>query len=118
MLLYRLTRLLLVAAYAAATVTAATSPLSSCPTLNPAHQAHSHNAGETDHRHDQNSGPHAGDCLNCCMGTCFLTASLALPLDSATAFAFDGTLVVYAREQSVLTDRPIPPEPAPPKPTS
>jgi len=117
-LLHRLTRLLLVMTYAAATVVAATSPLAACPTLDrAAHSEHSH-AGHTHQRHDHDSGSHHGNCLNCCMGTCLLSVSLAPPGSSATSPAFDDTVVVYACEQSDLADRSISPDPDPPKPSA
>jgi len=50
------------------------------------------------------------------MGTCLLGVSLPLPANGASSLAFFGTLVVYSSEQSVLADRSIPPDPAPPKP--
>jgi hypothetical protein len=118
-LLHRLTRLLLVAAYAAATVIAATSPLAACPTLDHgADTEHSHPAGHTDHHHDHGSGSHHGNCLNCCMGTCLLSVSLAPSGTSVTSLAFDGTVVVYVCEQSVMADRFISPDPDPPKPSA
>jgi len=108
---------LAIAAYIAATVIAAASPLAACPALDHAHHAgHQHAPDHTHHHHDQGSGSHSGDCLKCCMGTCLLGVSLPLPANGASSLAFFGTLVVYPSEQSLLVDRSIPPDPAPPKP--
>jgi hypothetical protein len=49
------------------------------------------------------------------MGTCLLGASSPPPSTSASLLAFYGTPVVYASEQSVLSDRSILPDPGPPK---
>jgi hypothetical protein len=108
---------LVIGAYTAATVVAAASPFAACPTL-----GHAHHAGpaqgidHTHHYHHDGSGSHPGDCLNCCMGTCLLGASLPPPSTSASLLAFYGTPVVYASEQSVLSDHSILPDPGPPKP--
>src|SRR5881227_1979295 len=92
---------LVIGAYIAATVVAAASPLAACPTAG-APQG----IGHTHHHHD-GSGSHPGDCLNCCMATCLLGVSLPPPSNSASSLAFYGTPVVYASEQSVLSDRSI-----------
>ena len=119
MLLPRLTQLLLVVAYAAATVISATSPLAACPTFDhAAHDEHSHGVGHTHDHHNQHSGSRPGDCLNCCIGTCLLSVSLVSLANDATSRAFDGTVVVYACEELALADRPIQPDPDPPKPTT
>jgi len=116
--LHQLSRLLLVPAYAAATVVAAASPLAACPALDHAsHAEHPHSGDHTQH-HNQRSRSHPGDCLNCCMGTCLLGVSLPVPFNGVSSLAFYGTPVVYASEHSVLTDRSIAPDPAPPKPIS
>ena len=107
---------LAIAAYIAATVIAAASPLAACPSLDHAHHAGHGQGGNYTHHHDEGSGSHHGGCLKCCMGTCLLGVSLPLPANGASSLAFFGTLVVYSSEQSVLADRSIPPDPAPPKP--
>ena len=113
---YRICRLVLVAAYAAATLVAAASPLAACPALDHTpHAGHSH--GDEKHRHHHGgSGSSPGDCLKCCIGTCALGVSLPVPFNGASSLAFDGTRVVYAFEQPILGDRSIRPDPGPPKP--
>jgi hypothetical protein len=86
--------------------------LAACPTLDHAHHAGApQGIGHTHHHHHDGSGSHRGNCLNCCMGTCLLGASLPPPSTSASLLAFYGTPVVYASEQSVLSDRSIRPTP-------
>jgi len=115
--LSRLFRLLVIAAYAAATITAAASPLAACPTLDLDHHSHDgHAHGAVHHEHGKQSKSQPGDCLNCCIGICLLGASL-LPPDAGTASsAFYGARIVYPSEKAVLADRSIPPDPAPPRP--
>ena len=115
--LHRFCRLLVIVAYAGATITAAATPLAACPTLDLDHQSHAgHAHGTTDHEHGKHSGSQPGDCLNCCIGTCLLGVSLPPPSSGATSVTFYGTAILYAFEQSVLTGRSIPPDPDPPKP--
>lgn len=109
---------LVIVAYITATVVAAASPLAVCPSLDHAHHARTPQGIDHTHHHHDGSGSHPGDCLNCCMGTCLLGVSLPPPSSSASSLAFYGTPVVYASEQSVLSDRSIPPDPGPPKPIS
>ena len=116
--LHRMCGLLLVVAYAAASVVAAASPLAVCPALDRTHHAgHPHGIDHTRHHHD-GSGSRPGDCLKCCVGTCLLGVSLPVPFNGASSLAFDGMPVVYAFEQAVLAGRSIRPDPGPPKPIS
>src|SRR5438067_8891248 len=116
-LLRRISGLLVVVAYAAATVVAAASPLAACPAFDDAHHgAHPPSVDHTSHRHDEGPKSHPGDRLKCCVGTCLLGVSLPPPSNGATSLAFYGTPTVYASEHSVLPDRSIPPDPGPPKP--
>jgi hypothetical protein len=114
-----LCRLLMIVAYAAATITAAASPLAACPTLDlnqHSHAGHAH--GATHHDHGKRSTSQPGDCLNCCIGTCLLGASLLPPASGIASSASYGSRIVYPSEEIVLADRSIPPDPAPPKPTA
>src|SRR5580700_2167082 len=116
-LLHRICGLLVVVAYAAATVVAAASPLSACPALDHAfHAGHPYGVGHIHDHHDPGSRSQPGDCLKCCVGTCLMGVSLPVPFNGATTLAFYGTRVIYVSEQSVLTDRAIAPDPAPPRP--
>ena len=115
--LHRLCGLVVILAYAVATIVAAASPLAACPGLDHAHHVgQQHGADRTDHNHHDGSGSYPGDCLKCCMGTCLLGVSLLPPANGASSIAFYGTPVVYASEQSLLADRSIAPDPDPPKP--
>src|SRR3954452_21914666 len=117
--LRRVCRLLLVAAYAAATVAAAGSPLAACPTLDLDHHSHAgHGHGATHHDHGKHSKSQPGECLNCCIGTCLLGASLPPPCCATASSAFYGARIVYPSEEVALADRSIRPDPAPPKPIS
>lgn len=116
--LRRFCTLLLVVVYAAATITAAASPLAVCPTLgrdHHSHTGHAHNAAHHEHGKHPTSQP--GECLNCCIGSCLLGASL-LPISGMTSTSFYGARIVYSSEEVALADRSIPPDPAPPKPIS
>jgi hypothetical protein len=116
-LLTRILGLVIVFIYVAATVAAAASPLAECPTLEPAsHTGHLHHSSGSHHSEGSGSEHQPGDCLNCCMGTCLLGASLAPPSNGMSSLAFYGTPISYVTEQSVLPDRSIQPEPGPPKP--
>ncbi len=109
--LHRMGGLLLVVAYAAATVVAAASPVAACLPL-----AHPQGVDHTHHHHHDGSGSRPSDCLKCCVGTCLIGMSLPVPCNGASSLAFDGTPVVYAFEQSALADRSVPPDPTPPRP--
>src|SRR4051794_16168071 len=106
-----ISRLLLVVAYVVATTVAAASPLAACPALDRDHAGHLHGVDDSHHQHHHRSGSHAGECLNCGMGTWLLGTSLPAPSNGAMSLAFYGTPVVYASEQSALADRSIPPRP-------
>ena len=102
--LSRLCRLLVIVAYTAATITAAASPFAACPTLDldhPSQAEHTHGATHHEHR---------------CIGACLLGASLLPPASDTASSASYGSRIVYLREEIVLADRSIPPDPAPPKP--
>ena len=115
--LRRICGLLVIAAYAVSTVVAAASALAACPALDHArHAAHPEALKHTHHHHDDGSRSRPGDCLNCCIGTCLLGASLPAPTNGGLSPAFYGTLVVYASKQAVLSSRSIPPDTGPPKP--
>ena len=115
----RFCRLLLVVVYAAATITAAASPLAACATLgldDHPHAGHAHN--EAHHEHGKNPPSQPGECLNCCIGSCLLGASLLPNTSGMASSAFYGARIVYPFEEVALADRSIPPDPAPPKPIS
>jgi hypothetical protein len=115
--LHRLCGLVVIVAYAVATIVAAASPVAACPGLDHAHHVGQQDgADHTDHHHHDGSRSHPGDCLKCCMGTCLLGVSLHPPVNGASSIAFYGTPVVYASEQSLLADRSIAPDLDPPKP--
>ena len=115
--LCRLCRLLVIVAYTAATITAAASPFAACPTLDLDRHSHAgHTHGATHHEHRKHSTSHPGDCFNCCIGACLLGASLLPPTSDTASSASYGSRIVYLREEIVLADRSIPPDPAPPKP--
>jgi hypothetical protein len=117
-LLTRILGLVIALIYVTATVAAA-SPLAECPTLQPAsHTGHLHHSSGSHQSEGSGSDHHPGDCLNCCMGTCLLGASLAPPSNGVSSLAFYGTPISYVTEQSVRPNRSIPPESRPPKPTS
>lgn len=116
--LSRFCRLLLIAVYAAATITSATSALAACLVFNLDHRSHAgHAHGAAHHEHDKHSTSQVGDCLNCCIGACFLGASLTPPASAIASSAFYGARILYSSDDIALTDRSIPPDPAPPKPT-
>jgi hypothetical protein len=117
--LRRFCRLLLVVVYAAATLTAAASRLLACPTLgidHHSHAGHAHNAAHDGHGEHPTSQP--GECLNCCIGSCLLGASLLPTVSGMASSAFYGARIVYPSEEVALANRSIPPDPAPPKPIS
>ena len=118
--LHRLCRLLLVVVYAAATTMTAASPIAACPTLDLDHHfhaGHDHGPAHGNHgKHHPTSEP--ADCVNCCIGACLLAASLPPPASTTASSAFYGALIVYPSNETALADRSIPPDPAPPKPTS
>ena len=118
--LHRLCRLLLVAVYAAATIMTAASPIAACPTLDLDHHfhgRHDHGAAHGGHgKHYPTSQP--ADSLNCCIGACLLGASLPPPASTTASSAFYGALIVYPSNEITVADRSIPPDPAPPTPTS
>lgn len=117
--LHRLYRLLVVLAYTAATITAAASPLATCPTLDLDHHSHAgHGHGIAHHEHDKHSTPQHGECLNCCIGACLLGVSLLPPMSATASSANYGARIVYVSEEVALADRSIPPDPNPPKPTA
>jgi hypothetical protein len=118
-LMTRILGLVIALIYVAATVAAAASPFAKCPTLQPAsHTGHLHHGSGSHQREGSGSDHHFGDCLNCCMGTCLLGASLAPPSNGMPSLAFYGTPISYVTEQSVLPGRSVRPEPGPPKPIS
>lgn len=117
--LHRFCGLLVIVAYAAATITAAASPLAACPTLDLDHHSHAgHAHGATHHDHGKHSTSQPGDCLNCCISTCLIGVSLLPPASGTASSAYYGARIVYPSGEAVLTDRSIPPDPAPPKPTA
>src|SRR5947208_1852088 len=110
--LHRLSRLLVVAAYAAAPVMAAASPLAGCPALDHApHAGHLHGADQTHHNHHDRSGANPGDCLKCCVGACLIGVSLPVPFSGATTLALYGARVIYASEHAGITERSTAPDP-------
>ena len=115
--LRRFCGLLLIVAYVAASITAAASPVATCPSLDldlPSHTGHAHGAAK--HHHSKHSGSQAGGCLNCCIGICLLGASLPPAVYATASSAFYGVRIVYSFQEIALADRSIPPDPAPPRP--
>src|SRR5712671_2552653 len=113
-LLKRVLALLLVATYFGAAVAAAGSPVAECPGLKPqSHAGHAHHSNGTHHDH---SGSKSGECLKCCLGACLVGVSLPAPNNGAWTLLLNPTLVAYWSGLSVLADRPIAPDPDPPKP--
>ena len=117
--LRRLCRLLVIVAYATATIVAAASPIAACPDLDLDHHSHAgHAHGAAHHEHGKHSRSQPGECLNCCIGACLLGASLLPPQSATASSAFYGARIVYPSEEIALADRSIAPDPAPPKPTT
>jgi hypothetical protein len=116
--LSRFCGLLLIAAYVAASITAAASPVATCSSLDLDHPSHAGNEPGADKHHHggKHSGSQAGDCLNCCIGICLLGASLPPPVSATASSALYGVRIVYPFEEIALADRSIPPDPAPPRP--
>lgn len=116
--LRRFCGLLLIVAYVAGSITAAASPVATCPSLDldlQSHVGHAHGAAKH-HHHSKHSGSQAGDCLKCCIGICLLGASLPPPVSATASSAFYGVRIVYAFEEIALADRSVPPDPSPPRP--
>jgi hypothetical protein len=118
-MLHRVFQLLLIAAYAAATVFTAALPAAACPVFNhPRHAEHTHGMHHADHHKDKKSAAPHGDSLKCCLGTCLIGVTLPPPIGGGTSIAFYGTRVTYPFEHSALSDRCIPPDSTPPRPIS
>ena len=114
--LRRVWTLLVLIVYTASAITAAASPLAACPVALDNHSHAEHGHGATHHEHGNDSTPHPGDCLKCCLGACLLAVSLLPPAIATASSTFYGARIVYSSEEIALANRSIPPDPAPPKP--
>lgn len=118
----RIVAVLVAAAYFAATIIAAASPVGACPALegkgHPAHQHQFHGQQhDPQHSHHERGTPtSAGECLKCCIAACMVAPCLPGPTTGMEQHAFVETPVLYWASSLAIYGRAIAPDTDPPKP--